>query len=150
MRKAEREIKDRDEIEALLREANLVYLGLWDGEQVYVVPLNYGYRGNALYVHSALEGRKIDLLKRHPQVSFTITVRQGIIEGEKGCAWSNAFCSLMGTGKAVFLEGLEAKTDGLNALMAQFTDKPQEYSDEVIAKTAVIRIDIEELTGKRH
>ncbi|MEI6499658.1 MAG: pyridoxamine 5'-phosphate oxidase family protein [Armatimonadota bacterium] len=150
MRKAEREITDAAEIEALLREANLVHLGLWDGEQVYVVPLNYGYRDHALYVHSALEGRKIDILKRHPQVSFTITVRQEIVEGDKGCSWSTRFCSLMGTGEAIFLEGLEAKTDGLNALMAQFTDKPQEYSDEVIAKTAVIRVAIEELTGKRH
>lgn len=150
MRKADREITDRTEIEALLGEANLVHLGLWDGAQVYVVPLNYGYRDNALYVHSALEGRKIDILKRHPQVSFTITVRQEIVEGEKACAWSTNFCSLIGTGKATFLEGLEAKTEGLNALLAQFTDKPQEYAEETVAKTAVIRIDIDELTGKRH
>ena len=150
MRKAEREITDRAEIEELLQEANLVHLGLWDGEQVYVVPINYGYRDNALYLHSALEGRKIDILKRNPQVSFTITVRQEIIEGEKGCSWSTSFCSLMGYGKATFLEGLEAKTDGLNALLAQFTDKPQEYSDEMVAKTAVIRLEISEVTGKRH
>lgn len=150
MRKADREITDPAELEAMLRETNVVNLGLWDGEQVYVVPMNYGYRDNALYIHCALEGRKIDILKRNPQVCFTVTRDQQVVEGEKACGWSTHFRSIIGYGVATFLEGREEKIDGLNAFMAQFTDKPMEYREDLIPVTAVIRIDISEMTGKRH
>ena len=150
MRKADREITDRAELEALLRKANVVHLGLWNGEQVYVVPMNYGYRDQALYLHSAVEGRKIDILKRHPQVCFTVTGEQQVNEGEQACGWSTSFASIIGYGVATFLESKEEKIDGLNALMAQFSDRPMEYREDVLPITAVIRIDITEMTGKKH
>lgn len=150
MRKADREITDHSELEQILREANVVHLGLWDGEQVYVVPMNYGYRDNALYVHCALEGRKIDILKTNPHVCFTVTHSQEVVEAEKACGWSTHFCSIIGYGTARFLEGRAEKIDGLNALMGQFTAKPQEYREDLIPVTAVIRIDISEMSGKRH
>lgn len=150
MRKADREITDPAALEALLREANVVNLGLWDGEQVYVVPMNYGYRDKALYVHSAVEGRKIDILKRNPQVCFTITGDQAIKEAEQACGWSTSFRSIIGYGVATFLEGAAEKTDGLNALMAQYSDKPMEYREDLLPITAVIRVDITEMTGKEH
>ena len=149
MLRADREITDQSELEAVLRQANVLNLGLWDGEQVYVVPLNYGYRDHALYIHSALEGRKIDILRRNPQVCFSITLSQQIVEGEKACDWGTTFCSLIGYGVAHFLETSEEKTAGLNAFMAQFTEKPQHYSEGMLKVTAVVRIDITELTGKR-
>lgn len=149
MRKADREITDPAELEQWLKQASVVHLGLWDGEQVYVVPLNYGYRDHALYLHSALEGRKIDILKANPRVCFSITVDQQVVVGEQACGWSTRFCSLFGYGSASFLEGREAKLEGLNALMAQFTDEPPQYDEGALAKTAVIRVEITELTGKR-
>jgi nitroimidazol reductase NimA-like FMN-containing flavoprotein (pyridoxamine 5'-phosphate oxidase superfamily) len=149
MRRADREITDQSELEALLKQGTVVNLGLWDGEQVYVVPLNYGYRDRAIYLHSALEGRKIDILRRNPQVCFSITLNQEIVESETPCNWGTSFCSLIGHGQALFLETAEEKTVGLDAFMAQFTDRPQEYEEKMLEVTAVIRIDITELTGKR-
>ncbi|MHB8996085.1 MAG: pyridoxamine 5'-phosphate oxidase family protein [Armatimonadota bacterium] len=149
MRRADREITDQSELEALLKQGKVLNLGLWDGDEVYVVPLNYGYRDGALYVHSALEGRKIDILRQNSRVCFSITITQQIEEAEEPCEWGTTFCSLIGYGVAHFLETPEEKLHGLEAFMAQFTAKPQEFSDKMLEVTAVIRLDITELTGKR-
>ncbi len=43
MRKREREITDIEEIRSILDACKILHLGLSDGMQPYVVPLNYGY-----------------------------------------------------------------------------------------------------------
>ncbi|MCJ7619404.1 MAG: pyridoxamine 5'-phosphate oxidase family protein, partial [Anaerolineae bacterium] len=66
MRRAEREIKDREAIEDILRRATVCRLAVCDGNVPYVVPLSFGYADNCLYFHSAREGRKIETIKANP------------------------------------------------------------------------------------
>jgi nitroimidazol reductase NimA-like FMN-containing flavoprotein (pyridoxamine 5'-phosphate oxidase superfamily) len=68
MRRSEREIKDRAVIDAIIRQCLVCRLGLSDGEEPYIVPLCFGYDGEALYVHSASDGRKIDILRKNSRV----------------------------------------------------------------------------------
>ena len=65
MRRKEKEIKDKKEIEQIFKEAHVCRLGMVDGKIPYIVPMNFGYRDNILYFHSALSGRKIDILKNN-------------------------------------------------------------------------------------
>lgn len=150
MRRVEREITDPEELDQILQQASLLHLGLHDGPEVYVVPLNYGYRAGALYLHSALEGRKIECLKRDPEVCFTIIAEQTVVPAAKPCGWSLRFRSIIGWGTARFLTTVEEKRAGLEVFMDQFTTGPHELPDEAVANTAVIRIDIKRLTGKRN
>ena len=150
MRRAQQEITDRAEVERLLSEAEVLHLGLYDGHQVYVVPMNYGYRDNALYLHSALEGRKIEILRASPDTCFTIMLDARVKPAEKPCGWSTDYTSLIGYGQAVFLDSPEEKADGLTALMDRFSPGPHDFDEDALARTAVIRIDISEVTGKRH
>ena len=66
MRRKEREIKDKKDIERILKDSRVLRLAMVDKDKPYLVPMNFGYRDGALYLHSALEGRKIDLLKKIP------------------------------------------------------------------------------------
>ena len=64
--------ESREEMERILHEETLGYLGLSMDEKPYVVPLNYGYVGGKIIFHSALTGKKLDYLKANPQVCFTV------------------------------------------------------------------------------
>jgi len=46
-----------------------------DGDKPYQIPLNYGYKDNSLYIHSARGGKKIDLLRANNLVHFQIETR---------------------------------------------------------------------------
>ena len=64
------------EIEALLRTAVVGRIaccghGLTGDGRPYVVPLAYGYDGEAVYAHSG-PGRKLDFMRAEPRVSFEV------------------------------------------------------------------------------
>jgi nitroimidazol reductase NimA-like FMN-containing flavoprotein (pyridoxamine 5'-phosphate oxidase superfamily) len=65
------------------RSATVCHLGLADGGEPYVVPVNFGYANDCLYFHSAQSGHKIDLLKRNPRVCFEIDTDLQILKTEK-------------------------------------------------------------------
>ena len=149
MRKSEREIKSREEIEAVVAKATVMYLGLVDGNLPYVVPLNYGYKDNRLYFHSAKEGRKLDVLRRNNNVCFTMSADQVFVEAEKGCNWAMKYRSVMGTGKAYFVEDVPEKVAALKLIMAHYSDKEYDFSEKEAGTVAVVRIDIDSLSGKK-
>ncbi len=65
-----------DEIEALLRTAIVGRIaccghGLAGDGRPYLVPLAYGYDGDAVYAHSG-PGRKLDLMRAEPRVTFEV------------------------------------------------------------------------------
>ena len=62
MRRKDKEIKDKFEIETIINRAEVCRIGLSDDNMPYVIPVNYGYRNNCLYIHSASEGKKIDII----------------------------------------------------------------------------------------
>ena len=55
--------------------------------------------------------------------------------------------SVMGT--ASIVNDPEGKRTGLAVIMAQYTDKAFHFSEKMMADTAVVRVDIEEIQGKR-
>jgi nitroimidazol reductase NimA-like FMN-containing flavoprotein (pyridoxamine 5'-phosphate oxidase superfamily) len=74
-----------------------------------------------------------------------------IKEAQTPCAWTSAYRSVVGVGRASLVEGREEKRQGLGCIMAHYgAQGPFDYPDEIVDQTAVIRIDIASLTGKRH
>ena len=57
----EREVTDINEILSILDKAKVLHLGLVDGDEPYVVPMNYGYVMEdgklTVYLHGAKVGR---------------------------------------------------------------------------------------------
>lgn len=68
MRRKDREISSREEIIKIIREEGICRLAIKDEPYPYIVPMNYGIEIGGeqinLYFHSAIEGRKIDLIKK--------------------------------------------------------------------------------------
>ena len=149
MRRTEREIRDRAVIDDIIRRAQVCHLALVDGEAPYVVPLSFGYDGQALYFHSATQGRKLDLLRRNPRVAFEFDIMESLLPAEEACHWGVRYQSVMGTGKAVVVEDAAGKRLALAAVMAQYSKGTYTFPDAALARTAAIRVEIASLTGKQ-
>ncbi len=87
MRKANQEITDAFVLEDILSKGQIIRVAMCDGGKPYLLPFNYGYRKGIIYIHSATEGRKIDVLRKNPGVSFEVEERVRIIPGKKPCNW---------------------------------------------------------------
>lgn len=149
MRRAEREIKDRETIEEIIRKATVCRLGLCDGGMPYVVPLSFGYEDNRLYFHSAPEGRKIEVIKANPNVCFEVDLAEEYVDAEVPCGWTLKYRSVIGFGTAHLLETVEDKKRALDVILAHYSDGKYEYPPGALDKVAVVRVDIDNMTGKQ-
>jgi nitroimidazol reductase NimA-like FMN-containing flavoprotein (pyridoxamine 5'-phosphate oxidase superfamily) len=150
MRRKDREITDRVEIDEIIRSANLMHIALVDGDMPFLVPVFYAFDGSALFFHSAQEGTKIDIMKRNNNICFEISIDQGFVESDEPCDFEAKHRTVIGIGKAVFIEDEAKKIKALDLIVAHFTDKAFEYPKTNLDRTAVIRIDIESVKGKKH
>jgi nitroimidazol reductase NimA-like FMN-containing flavoprotein (pyridoxamine 5'-phosphate oxidase superfamily) len=151
MRKANREITDKAEILAVMEEALVCRIGLSDDGMPYVVPMNYGLGENSLYLHCATEGRKLEILRRNDRVCFEMDLLREVKRVETGCGCTASFESVIGFGRAAVVTDAAERRRGLDRIMEHYRAKgPFAYTEENLTRTAVLRIDIESVTGKRH
>ena len=155
MRRRDRQLTGREELETVLRSCRVCRLAMVEGGVPYVVPLNFGYRwgeeGLTLCFHSAGEGRKLDGLRQTPLVAFEMDCEHALDPGREPwkCTWR--YASLMGLGRPVFCRTPAEKTAALNVLMTHQTGRGDyEYPPALLERTAVFRLEVTELTGKRN
>ena len=149
MRRKKQEVSNPQELKEIFRDAIVCRLAMLDGNVPYVVPLNFGYRDNVLYFHSAGEGKKLELLRQNPDVCFEVESGVEIVQGREACSWGVAFRSIIGYGRAEFVTDADGKRQALDVIMAHYSDGKFEYSDANITRTTVIRVEISSMTGKR-
>lgn len=149
MRRKDKEIREQGELEEILRRGRVCVLGLVDGGMPYTVPVSYGYSGGCLYIHSAREGRKLDMLRREGRVSFCVYIDEELVKGENACNWGMKYRSVAGTGRAELVENRDEKEEALAILMRHFGGPAGPYEAGKLDKVLVIRVRIEEMTGKR-
>ena len=152
MTKRERQVTDENQIRHILDTAKVLHLGLAVNDEPYVVPMNYGYTMEegklVLYMHSALRGKKLDMMRANPKVFFEMDCDLAPFEGEKPCQYGLVYSSVMGRGTARIVEDVEEKIEAMKLLMKTQTGKNFEFNDRLVSIVAVIRIDVEEYTAK--
>ncbi|BBD09781.1 pyridoxamine 5'-phosphate oxidase family protein [Desulfovibrio ferrophilus] len=152
-RKPNREITDQEELQYVLERSKILRLGLCADNEPYVVPMNYGIGEGCLYLHSSQKGKKADMLRANPRVCFEMETDVALIEADAPCGFTMRFRSIVGYGTAAFLENAEEKLAGLKIIMAHYSDttfKDGDFLEKALAKTAVIRLDIESMRGAKH
>jgi nitroimidazol reductase NimA-like FMN-containing flavoprotein (pyridoxamine 5'-phosphate oxidase superfamily) len=149
MRREEREIKDRETLESIIMRAKVCRLALSGNDHPYVVPLNFGFRDNCLYFHSAGEGRKIDMIRENSNVCFELDVDAELIEAESACEWGMRYQSVIGFGRASLLDDHDEKRRALSIIMEHYSVGSQfEYHPKLIDSVVIIKVPIESMTGK--
>ncbi len=143
-------VESREEMEKILNEEVIGYLGLSMDGQVYVVPLNHSYVEGRILFHCALTGQKLDYLKANPQVCFTVGRQAGQVrrhaEGDP-CHVDND--SVICYGEARIIEDLEERKQALDTFNRGFDADAEGISLEAAAKCCAVEIKIATMTGRQ-
>jgi nitroimidazol reductase NimA-like FMN-containing flavoprotein (pyridoxamine 5'-phosphate oxidase superfamily) len=149
MRRTERKIEDPKIINKILSESIICRVGLFDEEYPYVIPLNYGYKNNALYIHCATGGKKIDLIRKNNKACFEIEDSYKILEDEVSCKWTTKYRSVIGNGKIEIISDFEEKKKGLDVIMTQHGKKENLYHKKLVDRVLILKLNIKDVTGKQ-
>ena len=152
MTKRERQVTDPAEIRHILDTGKVLHLGLSVNDEPYVVPMNYGYtleEGKlVIYLHSAVRGKKLDMVQANPKVFFSIDCDRMPFEGRVPCQYGMVYSSIMGRGTATLVEDPEAKMEAMSIFMKSQTGKDFTFNERLVSIVTVIRIDVAEYTAK--
>ena len=148
----ERLITDREKVLEILDKAKVLHLGLVDGDEPYIVPMNYGYTFEdeklTFWLHGALRGRKYDIIRKNPKVCFEMECDLVPFEGDVACRYGISYSSLMGRGVAQIIEDTAEKQKALSVLMKTQVDKDFEFNEKLASVVGVIRVDVLDYTAK--
>lgn len=152
LNRKDREITDRQEIISLLGRCDTVRLGLFDGEQPYVVPVSFGLdtagEDPVIYFHCAKRGMKVDCIRHSQKVCIEADIFYKVEPTERGI--TARYESVIGFGSISEVEG-EEKVYGLTRLLEHYGrfDYPVDKC-RGLDGTAVYKIVLHSLTGKRN
>ncbi len=149
MRRKDKEIKDPKIIQDILKGNTVCRIALSDRDEPYIVPMNYGYDGEYIYLHCAPEGQKMDILKKNNRICIEITDSIELKSAEKACSFSTKYRSVIGFGSVEEISGQTDKKAGLEVIMQQQTGKRGwSFADKDIKNIAVLKISIDTVSGK--
>ena len=148
MRRRDREVTDRAEIDDIIRRCQVCRIGMVDEGEPYVIPMSFGYDGESVYLHSAPEGRKLEVLRKSPRVCVELDILNEVVTSDQACEWGMAYESVIAMGEAEILEDAEEKNRGLACVMAQYTEGDWAFPDDAVSRTVVIRVCIDSISGK--
>jgi len=116
----------------------------------YITPVNYVYVNEAIYIHCAMKGRKLDNIAENPNICFEISAPGNLYISERACGFSMRYWSILVAGKAGLVNTIDEKRMALDSIMNKYAGQ-FEYSDptdEDLGKVNVIKISIENISGK--
>lgn len=135
---------------ALLQEAEWGVLASASGEGLpLATPLSFVMIEGTLYFHCALKGHKLDNISAQPRVSFCVVgSTQPIYDGD----FTTYYESVVLHGRASLVADGDEKRQALMALCEKYLpahmDKAPGDIERSNRATAVVRIDIDQMTGK--
>ncbi|WP_028544306.1 pyridoxamine 5'-phosphate oxidase family protein [Paenibacillus taiwanensis] len=116
---AQRNCEDQQKINHFLNHTRTGLLGLSDGLQPYVIPLNFVWWNSCIYFHGLSSGRKVSIIKQNNAACFTIFEEFGTVTDPVPAKTDTAYMSVMLFGDVEKVTQLEDAT----AVLQQFLNK---------------------------
>jgi uncharacterized protein len=153
MRKLKKKITDMAVIIDILNTCNTGRLGTVGADGWPMVkPLNFAIFEDRIYFHCALEGEKLDDIRRDNRVCFEVDLPLAYVKGtmENPCRAEYLYRSVIVRGRAGIVEDGAERLLALESLMRKYQPDGGygPYPEEKLALTCIVRIDIEHMSGK--
>ena len=155
MRRKDREVTDPMRVADIVNRCTCCRIGFWDDGEVYIVPLNFGYEIKedtyVFYFHGAKEGRKIELIKKNPNVGFEMDTDYLLHIADDACKYSTHYQSIIGNGVLSIVSEPEEKKRGLSLIMEHNTGKREWNFDEKMLNTVIVfKLVVDKMSCKEH
>ncbi|MCP1311827.1 pyridoxamine 5'-phosphate oxidase family protein [Paenibacillus tyrfis] len=125
---AQRNCEDQEKIDLFLTKTRSGLLGLADGLQPYVVPLNYVWWNKCIYFHGLSSGRKISVIQQNNLACFTVFEEYGTVTAPVPAKTDTAYMSVMLFGNVEKVDQSDDSTEVLqqflNKYVPGFYDRP--------------------------
>lgn len=151
-------IKSKDKIIEFLSEESTGRISSIDKEGFpQIIPMNFVFLDNSVYMHSHIRGEKIENIKRNSKVGFEVDRNLEFLpsyfsDPEDASLADTLYISVVIKGEALLVENNEEKVLALNGLMKKYQPegryKPMDKDMDVLDATAVIKIIPKEMNGK--
>lgn len=143
----------KEEIERIINKCEVCSVAMVDlDNRPYVIPMNFGYKKDCIYLHSSQTGKKIDILKNNNSVCVSFSTDHLLRwQSEKvACSYSMKYKSVLAFGKVEFLIDDKNKVLALNEIMKQYTEREYTYSNPALKEVMVFKVNIEKLEGRAY
>lgn len=118
----------------------------------YSTPIHFVYYDNAIFVHGLPKGKKLDNIAQDSRVGFSVFEMDKLLLDPDGKSWdtNTKYESVIIAGTAKLVDDIEEKRNALNKIVEKYTPHlvNNEIPNNMVKGTAVIRIDVTEMTGK--
>ena len=145
-------IENQELVDNIIQSCDICYVGVIDNDgNPYVVPMNFGYNGDNIILHSGPEGGLVEYVKERPNICVTFNSSNELIYQHESvaCSYRMKGESVICRGKVRFEDDLEKKKEYLDTMMRKYTtDKVFDYSLPALRNVVVWLVDVESCTSK--
>jgi len=122
-----------------------------------VIPMNFVFLNDAIYMHSHTKGEKLDNIRNNSKVGFEVDRELEFLpsyfEDPKDASLADTlYISVIIKGKGLIIEDRSEKTVALNALMQKYQPEgkyePLTSQMQVVDEVAIIKVIPNSITGK--
>jgi nitroimidazol reductase NimA-like FMN-containing flavoprotein (pyridoxamine 5'-phosphate oxidase superfamily) len=142
---------DHQNAKEVIDKCDVCYLGMIDPDnKPYVLPFNFGYENETIYLHSAPMGKKIDILKTNPDVCVSFSTDHKLFHRHEtvACSYGMRYRSVLAFGKVEFIEDFDEKVNVLNIIMKKYAGQEFSYNAPAVNNVSVYKVVIEKIETK--
>ena len=151
-------IKSKDKIIKFLSEESTGRISSIDKEGFpQIIPMNFVFLDNSVYMHSHIRGEKIENIKHNSKVGFEVDRNLEFLpsyfsDPDDASLADTLYISVVIKGEAILVEDKKEKVLALNGLMKKYQPEgryiPMREDMDVLDATAVIKVTPKEMNGK--
>ncbi|NDV46335.1 pyridoxamine 5'-phosphate oxidase family protein [Paludibacter sp. 221] len=146
-------VNNRDEIDQIIASCDVCFVGMVDIDGMpYVIPMNFGYDGENIILHSGPEGKYLDLLGKDNRVCITFCSQRELRcqHPDVACSYSMESKSVVCKGMVFFIDDndLVTKERYMNIIMKNYSEREFKYSEPALRNVKVWKVRIDSITGK--
>ena len=142
-------IESKAEIEQLLTNEHIGFLGMSIDNKPYVIPINFVYTNGRIIFHCSHTGQKIEYLKINSQICLAIAKQFGeIVQHPQGAACHSDSNSVMCFGRARIIEDIKERRDVLNEFNHILQPQANDLKMDDVLKCLAVEIIISKMTAR--
>ena len=148
-----RAIPEKKELVEIIQRCQWCHLAMVDSEgKPYVIPMNFGFDGDTIYLHGSKYGKKAEILKHHPEVCINFSTDHLLRyqNEEVACSWSMKYRSVLCFGTAELITDTDEKIASFHIVMAHYTKGEFNFNPPSIREVRVWKVKVAKIEGRAY